>query len=100
MSFFNARISTVQFYVPRSVLELLDRDAVADRARERGLEKTSFEYSTKSVPPTQARITCQVGVAVCIVDELTALAERSTGPIVVDIAEAVKAGLDALERAK
>lgn len=96
MSYFNAPIATVQFYVPRRALEALDRTKVAERARAAGMASTSYEYSTKSVPPTKARITCQLGVAVCIVEELKRIAERSQGPLVVDCAEAIKAALDAM----
>lgn len=96
MSFFNAPITTVQFYVPKPALEALDRSAVAARARAAGLPQTSYEYSTKSTPPTKARITCDVGVAICIIEELKAVVGRSKGPLVVDCAEAIKAALDAI----
>lgn len=98
--FFNAPIATIQFYVPKPALGALDRTAVATRARAAGLDATTYEYSTKSVPPTKARITCQLGVAICIVDELKAAIERSEGQLVVDCTDAIAAALGAMEKLK
>jgi hypothetical protein len=100
VTFFNAPIQTVQFYVPRVVLDVLDRDAVADRARKAGLRHFAYEYSTKSVPPSKARITCHFSVAAMIVEELVDVAKRSKEPLRAACAEAVSIALGALEPTK
>lgn len=100
MTYFDAPVTTVQFYVPKRALEALDRSAVAARARAASIERTTYEYSTMRTPPTKARITCEMGVAICIVEELKTVIGRSQGPLVVECTEAIKAALDAMETLK
>lgn len=88
--------TTIQFLIARRVADALDTKAIAERARENGVERTRFEMSTISVPPGKTRVTCQRLIAPFIIEGMQLLIERAQGDFVFEIAAAVKAALDAL----
>jgi hypothetical protein len=97
-------MSSAQFYIPRRAAEALDFLAVRRLAQAIGLERTTIEASTVSVPVGKTRITCSIEMTALLIEDLRMLSgvasEKSNTELLAACSAAVAAAIQGIDEAR
>lgn len=86
----------LQFLVPKSIGNAINRARVSSKAAAAGLPSGRFEYSEVRTPPNRGRVTCAIEVAPVLIETLAEMCEGAAGQQLIDGLAALKSAQDAL----
>lgn len=93
-------VDVVQFRISSDVAAALRLETISARAKAANVPNPRLEYSTKDVRGGGYRITCRVPMAVFVNEEIATLMDKAQGQLVLSLAAAGMAILNALDPAR